>query len=81
MSQLEITFSQQADHSLTLNDRMKRELADHLDITVRELDRLVAKETLFELHEDRMLEWIELQRKSWDTMEMGSIEVDQILAG
>jgi len=80
MSKVEITFSRSVDYSLVLDDRKKRELADHLDITVRELDKLVAKEMLFELHDSRMIEWIELQRKAWDELSKADIEVDQILA-
>lgn len=76
---MEITFSQNVNYSLDLSKgSLVRELADHLDITVKEMRRLVDKEILFELHDTAMLAWMESKRKQWEETESQEIDIDQI---
>lgn len=76
---MEITFSQNVSYSLDLSKgSLIRELADHLDITVKEMRRLVDRQTLFELHDDAMLQWLETKRKQWEETESQEIDIDQI---
>lgn len=76
---MEITFSQNVNYSLDLSKgSLIRELADHLDITVKEMRNLVDKGMLFELHDDAMLKWMESKRKSWDETSSEEIDIDQI---
>lgn len=76
---MEITFEKKFQYSLDLSKgSLTRELADHLDITVKEMRRLVDKGTLFELHDDAMLQWMKNKAKSWEETGSDEIEVDEI---
>lgn len=78
---MEITFSQNVNYSMDLSKaEVRRELADYLDITVKEMMKMVEKETLYELHEDKMIAWLESKEKSWEALSHDDIEVDQVLA-
>jgi hypothetical protein len=76
---MEITFSKNTSYSLDLSKgSLIRELADHLDITVKEMRKLVDKGMLFELHDDAILSWMENKAASWEETESGEIDIDQI---
>lgn len=76
---MEITFSQNINYSLDLSKgSLVRELADHLDITVKEMRKLVDKGTLFELHDTAMLQWIEAKKANWEESDSDEIDIDQI---
>ena len=76
---MEITFSQNVNYSLDLSKgSLVRELADHLDITVKEMRKLVDKGTLYELHDSAVLQWLEIKKASWDESDSDEIEVDQV---
>lgn len=76
---MEITFEKKFQYSMNLSKgSLTRELADHLDITVKEMRRLVDKGTLYELHEEAILQWLENKSGSWDEQSSDEIEVDQV---
>lgn len=81
MASLEITYTRQVSYSMELNDRKKRELADHLDITVRALNKLVADGELCDEHEEGLLTWMgsNLDLEHLEAQE--EIDLDQITAG
>lgn len=77
---MEITFSQNVNYSLDLSEgSLVRELADHLDITVKQMHKMVDKGTLYELHEEGILQWLEAKRACWEETDSDEIEVDQVV--
>lgn len=78
---MEITFEEKVSYSLDLSKpAIRRELADYLDITVKDMAKMVDKGTLYELHEDQLINWLESKRKAWESTENHPIEIDQILS-
>lgn len=76
---MEITFEKKFQYSLDLTKgSLTRELADHLDITVKEMRRLADKGTLYELHDEAMLQWLEAKSGAWEETGSDEIEVDQV---
>lgn len=80
MADLKITFSQQHNHSMVLDSRRKRDLADHLDITVKELDRLVDRGDLYDEHGDALTRWLDDNIKLASRVSVEDVEIDKILA-
>lgn len=56
---MEITYSRTVNYSMELDKRQVRELADHLDITVRQLNKLVEDGELYDEHGDELIGWME----------------------
>jgi hypothetical protein len=81
MAKLEITFSRNVDYSMELNDRKIRELADHLDIEVRELKKLVERGDLCDEYEAGLIEFMTINDTLEQQTQHGDIEIDQITLG
>lgn len=78
---MEITFSRNVNYSLDLSKAaIRRELADHLDIEVRTLTRLVDKQELFDEHGDSLIQWMETKADAWEVTSEDDIEIEQILS-
>lgn len=75
---MEITFEQKHSYSLTLKPADRRELADHLDITERELRRLVEKGDLMDEHDAAVTDWVSRRSDDAEVTAHEDIEVDQI---
>lgn len=78
MSGMEITFTRENSYSMFLTARKKRDLADHLDITVRDLDRLVERGDLMDEHEGGVLEFMEMNSALEEETEHGDREIEEI---
>lgn len=77
----EFTWTQQVNYSMALDPRKTRELADHLDLTVRDMARLIEAGELFDEHETGVLEFIERNSDLVNEESRDGIEFDQVMAG
>lgn len=77
---MEITFTQQIHRSMVIGHIKKRELADFLDITVKEMNKLISNGEFFGEHEDRLLEWMENNHSLSRVTESDPYEVEEITA-
>lgn len=77
---MEITFTQPRNFSvdLTGNAKLMRKLADHLDITVKEMKDLAEHDELYGEHGDGLASWLADNTELWEATEHGDIEIDQI---
>lgn len=76
---MEITFSRTVNYSLTLEAMAKRELADHLDITVRKMDKLVADGDFYDEHGDELVNWMETKKfHAYEITGEDDIEIEEI---
>lgn len=75
---MEITFSRQVNYSMTLDAKKKRELADHLDITVRKLNKLVEDGELYDEHGDELTSWMDENPELHEVSGEDDIEVEDI---
>lgn len=80
MSAIEITFTQTTHYSLTLEDKEKRDLADHLDITVRKLDKLMDDGDLLSEYESEITAWVEQRQGTADVVDEEPIEIEDIVS-
>lgn len=55
---MEITYTQQHSYSLDLTALMKRDLADHLGISSRQLTRLVKEGMLMDEYNEEVHTWV-----------------------
>ena len=78
---LEITYSRNVDYSMELNERKERELADFLDITVKELRKLVRAGELYDEHAAQLIEFMTINDTLEQQTQPGDIEIDQITLG
>lgn len=79
MADMEITFTRQHNYSMVLDPRRKRELADYLDISVKELDRLVTRGDLYDEHGVGLLTWMGTNTTLAEQTSYDEIEIDKIL--
>jgi len=77
---MEITYSRNVNYSLELDTKRKRELADHLDITLRELNKLVEAGELYDEHGDELIDWIDRQVDQGSISGEEDIEIEDITA-
>lgn len=75
---MEITFSQNLNYSLDLQAKQVRELADRLDITVKELKRLAEEGELYDEHGDGLVAYVNDNIEKAEIAEHDDIEIDEI---
>jgi hypothetical protein len=75
---MEITYSRNTNYSMDLGAKEKRKLADHLDITVGELNELVRLEELYGEHGDGLVHWMEDNFALAEITSEGAIEIEDI---
>ena len=75
---MEITFSRQVNYSMTLDAKKKRELADHLDITVRKLNKLVEDGELYDEYGDDLAVWMDENPELFEIGGEDEIEIEDI---
>lgn len=73
---MEITFSRQVNYSMTLDVKNKRELADHLGIKVRKLNKLVKDGELYDEHGNELIAWMENNIHKTDVTIQSEEEMD-----
>jgi hypothetical protein len=75
---MEITYTREVSYSMDLDQRKTRELADHLDITVKDLRKLVERDELMDEHEAGLNEFMALNDKLEQQTEHGDREIETI---
>lgn len=72
---MELTFNREQTFSVDLsNMKVRRQLAEHLEITLAKLNRLAAEEELYELYGDEILGWLDDNEKLWENTDSGQID-------
>lgn len=71
---MEITFNRSSDYSVDLNAKAKRELAQHLGITVRQMTRLAEDGELYSEHGDAIVGWLVDCEKDWTLVDEGQLD-------
>lgn len=75
---MEITYTQQKAYSLDLDKRMERELADHLDITVRQMKKMIDDGSLMDEHWDAVHAWVGKNTDKATVTDREDIEIDEV---
>jgi len=75
---MEITYSRNVNYSMQLDVKRKRELADHLDITLKQLNKLVDEGELYDEHRDELVNWMQQHSELGEVTGEDDIEIEDI---
>lgn len=75
---MEITATQTRHYSFDLNRTLTRELADHLYVDVRELNRLVKSGQLYDEYATELLAWMETNQAKAECTSIDEFEIEEI---